>query len=446
MPSGIPMNAMVQDNNDISKNINWLIFFRIIFTVFLLGSTIIVQQGQQLDASLTPSLIFLYGIIIGVFLLSIGYGFFLHQVTNPLLFAYIQISLDTAIVSLIIYATGGYSSIFSFLYLLVIVYSSLMIDRKGSLYIAALSSIQYGLLIDLEYYGVLKSFVGTRTIVSNDLSMVAYKIVVTMVACFAVALLSSLLAEQTRRSRNELKVMESHVRRVEQMAYMGEMAAGLAHEIKNPLAALTGSIQMLNEEISFNANNDKLMKIILREADRLSVLLTDFLLFAKPPAGDVTEIVVDNHLTEILYLFEKDMSACGRVVITTELIPDIRIAMDPSHFRQIFWNLLLNATESIADRGTVHIRMGNLQHDTVKIFISDTGQGISEEHIHLICNPFFTTKPNGTGLGLSIVHRLVENYGGRLDVESKVNQGTVIILTLKRWNETDRKKKSQPSR
>ena len=435
------MDTPVRTDNDFLKKIKWLMFFRVLFTVFLLGSTIIVQYGQQLSSP-NPQLVLLYGINAVVLILSIGYAIILrYDIYIPAL-AYLQIVIDTVIVSLIVFATGCYSSIFSFLYLLVIVYSSLLLSRKGSMFIAALSSIQYGLMVELEFYGFLKPFSLTRSLLNSDnLTLVTYKIVITMIACFAVAWLSSFLAEQARASRKELLAMEEHVRRVERMAYMGEMAAGLAHEIRNPLASLTGSIQMLKEELQFPAGQEKLMRIVLREADRLSLLVSDFLLFAKPPSGNIKEILVEEVLLETLALFENDASCCRRLSITTDLIPHVRIAMDPIHFRQILWNLLLNAADAIRDQGNIHIRMLNMQNEHVEVHITDTGHGISPEHIQLIYNPFFTTKASGTGLGLSIVYRLLEAYGGRMDVESRIGQGTAAILRLKKIN--DRGQKSE---
>jgi two-component system, NtrC family, sensor histidine kinase HydH len=426
------MDTPVRTDNDLLKKIKWLMFFRVLFTVFLLGSTIIVQYGHQLSSP-NPQLVLLYGINALVLILSMGYAIILkYDIYIPAL-AYLQIILDTAIVSLIVFATGCYSSIFSFVYLIVIVYSSMLLSRKGSMLIAALSSIQYGLMVELEFYGLLKPFISVRSLMLSDsLTLVTYKIVITMVASFAVAWLSSFLAEQARSSRKELLAMEEHVRRVERMAYMGEMAAGLAHEIRNPLASLTGSIQMLKEEFQFPAGQDRLMRIVLREADRLSSLVSDFLLFARPPSGNIKEILVDEIVMETLALFENDTNCCQRVSITTDLIPHVRISMDPIHFRQILWNLLLNAAEAIRSKGNIHIHMQNLQNGFVEVHITDTGQGISPEHIRLVFNPFFTTKASGSGLGLSIVHRLLESYDGRLDVESRIGQGTVVILKLKK--------------
>jgi two-component system, NtrC family, sensor histidine kinase HydH len=426
------METSVRTDNDFLKKIKWLMFFRVLFTVFLLGSTIIVQYGQQLSFA-SPQLVFLYGINAVVLILSIGYAIIFKFDIHHTAFAFVQIVLDTVIVSMIVFATGCYSSIFSFLYLLVIVCSSLLLSRKSCMFIAALSSIQYGIMVELELYGILKPFVPARSLLhSDDLTLVTYKIVITMIACFAVAWLSTILADQARSSRKELLAMEAHVRRVERLAYMGEMAAGLAHEIRNPLASLTGSIQILKEELQFANGQEKLMRIVLREADRLSSLVSDFLLFARPPSGNITEILLDEVLVETLALFKNDANCCRRISLTTDLIPDVRIDMDPIHFRQILWNLLLNAAEAIREKGTIHVQMQNEQSRHVEVRISDTGHGISPEHIQMMFNPFFTTKASGTGLGLAIVHRLLETYGGRLDVESAIGQGTEVILKLKK--------------
>ena len=298
---------------------------------------------------------------------------------------------------------------------------------------AALCSIQYGVMVDLEYYGILEPFVmeGDLAAVNYAWSHVLYKIIVTMVACFAVAFLSSFLAEQTRKTKKELLALEDHVRRVEKMAYMGEMAAGMAHEIKNPLASLAGSIQLLREDIHYNPDHDKLMQIVLRETDRLSSLVNNFLLFAKPLPGQVEAIVVDRALTEIVELFEKDNTSSGRISITKEFFSDIWIEMDPMHLRQVLWNLLLNAAEAIEGEGHIEIKMYPLKDKHIGIKIADDGCGMSRELIQSVFDPFFTTKSSGTGLGLSIVHRILESYNSRLDVESKIGSGTSVTFKLK---------------
>lgn len=301
---------------------------------------------------------------------------------------------------------------------------------------ASLCSIQYGVMIDFEYYGILKPFMmEDSTVATHAWSYVIYKILITIVACFAVAFLSGFLSEQVRKTRKELSTMESRVKRVEKMAYMGEMAAGMAHEIKNPLASLAGSIQILKKEIQFDPELDKLMQIVLRETDRLSSLANNFLFFAKPPIGKIEKIKLDNILIDTIKLFEKDSTSSKRILIKHELDPNLWIEMDPVHLRQVLWNLLLNAAEAIDGEGIIEVKTYPLKHlkqNYVGIDITDNGCGISREVVRSIFDPFFTTKANGTGLGLSIVHSILESYNAWLDVESAAGQGTTFTLKLKR--------------
>ena len=424
---------MRKPGSEFYNKIKWLMFFRVLFTTLLLGSTIILQLNES-SSPLARPLLLLYGLIAGIFLLSFIYSLILLRVKQGLLFAYIQCGIDTFIVTLIIYVTGCFASIFSFLYLVVIVYSSMLLFRKGSMIIASLCCIQYGIMVDLEYYGIILPSVmkGGALAADYDWSIVLYRIVMIIFACFAVAFLSSLLAEQAESTRKELLAMKDRVKRAEKLAAIGEMAAGLTHEIKNPLASLTGAIQLLKDEISYNYDHDKLMQIVLRETDRLSTLASDFLLFAKPPTGKVEKIKLDEALREIVELFEKDSACGGKILINNEFHPDIWIEMDPAHLRQVFWNLLLNAAEAIKGSGVIKIKtypLNNNKHVCIKI--TDNGCGMSEETARSIFDPFFTTKHSGTGLGLSIVHSILESYNIWINVESEIDHGTTFTLNVK---------------
>ena len=428
-------SSSIKPENDLYHKLQWLMFFRVIFTSLLLGSTIIFQLGENPSPLASPLLV-LYGLIAGVFLLSFIYALILQQIKRELLFAYIQIGIDTFVVTLIIFVTGSFSSIFSFLYLVVIIYSSMLLFRRGSMIVASLCSIQYGIMIDLEYYGILKPFVMEESAAAADhvWGYVIYKILITIVACFAVAFLSGFLSEQVRKTRRELSTMEGRVKRVEKMAYMGEMAAGMAHEIKNPLASLAGSIQIIKKEIQLDPELDKLMQIVLRETDRLSSLANNFLFFAKPPIGKIEKIKLDKTLIDTIKLFEKDQTCRGRIKIKNNLDPNIWIEMDPVHLRQVLWNLLLNAAEAIEGEGLIEIKTYSLKHHYVGVDIADNGCGMSRDVVKSIFDPFFTTKSDGTGLGLSIVHSILESYNFWLDVESKMGKGATFALKLKRIN------------
>jgi len=406
--------------------------FRLVFTSIFLGSTIVLQLNENVSP-LAPPLLFLYGLIGFIFILSFFYSVMISGIQHKAVFAYIQIGIDTLVVTLIILVTGSFLSFFSFLYLVVIIYSSVLLFRKGSMVMAGLCSLQYAILISLEYYGIIQPY-GTDIsplILEFGWLRVLYKVMITAGACYAVALLSGFLSEQTRRSRSELQRMSEHVKRVEKMASLGEMAAGLAHEIKNPLASLSGSIQVLREENRYDPERDNLMRIVLRETDRLTSLVSDFLLFAKPPASKRESIRLDEAINEILELFQENSAVQGNLTIERKLISDIFVEVDPIHLRQILWNLLLNAAEAIEGEGRITVQMVNQKNRWIQIALTDNGAGISGENVDAIFDPFYTTKHSGTGLGLSIVYRILEHYGSRLDVESIEGQGTSVHFRLK---------------
>jgi len=417
---------------DLYQKLKLLMLFRLLFTSILLGSTIIIQLNENASPLARP-LLLLYGLIASIFILSFIYSVTISKIENKVALAYVQIGIDTLVVTLIVFVTGCFLSFFSFLYLVVIIYSSALLFLKGSMIMAGLCSLQYALLIGLEYYGFLKPYGMDISPLIFEIGwlQVLYKVMITALACYAVAFLSGFLSEQARRTRQELQRMSEHVKRVEKMASLGEMAAGLAHEIKNPLASLSGSIQILREELGYNPEQDNLMRIVLRETDRLTSLVSDFLLFAKPPAGKRERFLLDEAIREVLELFQKNRAIEGNLVVEAQLDPDVWVKMDPVHLRQILWNLLLNAAEATDEDGKIRVETIVLQKSKhVDILISDNGAGISEEKIDAIFDPFYTTKNSGTGLGLSIVYRILGYYDSRLDVESELGQGTLVRFRL----------------
>jgi signal transduction histidine kinase len=432
-PLNIMSSSSITPEEDLHHKLKWLMFFRIIFASLLLGSTIIVQLKEK-SFSPDKSFIALYILIVIIFLLSIYYVYIFRTVKIRFLFPYVQIGIDTFLVTLIIFITGSFTSIFSFLYLVVIIYSSMIIFRKGSMIMASFCSIQYGILINLEYYGIINPYFlqESGSTANYPWTLVFFKVVITMVACFAVAFLSGLLSEQLRKTKKELLIMEERVERVEKMAYLGEMAAGMTHEIKNPLASLAGSIQILRQEIPYDREHDKLMQIVLRETDRLNTLVNNFLLFAKPPAGKIERVHLESALSETIKLFQKNQDTSRRISIMSDFSPNIWVEMDPVHLRQVMWNIILNAAEAIEGEGIINIKTYPLKHNHACIEVSDTGCGMTKKLIQSIYDPFFTTKSSGTGLGLSIVHRILESYKTWLEVESEVGKGTRFTLKLNR--------------
>jgi two-component system sensor histidine kinase PilS (NtrC family) len=418
--------------NDQKNRLKWLIFFRLLFSTLLLGSTIFFQLGESPSPVSRPLLV-LYGLIITIFVLTFIYAAMLKREVFGQRTVTVQIILDTFMVTVIISVTGGFTSIFNFLYLVVIIYASILLSRRSTAVIAALCCIQFGIMVDLEYFGWLNPFqrLDSQLASAHEWHEVLYKILITMVACFLVALLSSFLSEQTRRSRRELSAMANHVKRVEKMAAIGELAAGLAHEIKNPLASLSGAIQLLKEDMRYDPDHDRLMHIILREADRLSSLTTNFLLFARPPTGKNQPIELEKAIKEATELFKKDVDGQRTIETRTVLETGLWIEMDPAHLKQILWNLLLNAAESIETAGQISIRTFSTKNKHATMCIRDNGCGMPPDTLQSIFDPFYTTKATGTGLGLSIVQRILDHYDAWLNVSSKPGEGTEFTIKFK---------------
>lgn len=416
----------------IHSKVKWLTFARIVFALLLLISTLIIQFRYEQNRFI-PFIYFSYILVVIILLFSLLYSILLPRIERINSFAFFQIVVDSFFVSAIIFLTGGYFSLFSFLYLVVIIYASILLYLNGGLILALLSSIQYGAILILQYHAILPSFSRTNSLDESleGILPVIYKALITSAAAFAMALLSGLLTEQNRKTRKELQAMENHVKRVEKMAYMGEMAAGLAHEIKNPLASLVGSIQLLKEERGYDPDHQRLMNIIIRETDRLSTLVNDFLFFARPPSGKPERLNLKTAIEEVVSLFEKDNTHSRRCILRKNLMEDCWVLMDSAHFRQILWNLLLNAAEAIADNGLIEIKTSKFKNNDVCIKVTDNGCGMPDEVVQSIFDPFYTTKSEGTGLGLSIVHRILEAYNGRLDVSSREGEGSSFSLIIK---------------
>ncbi|RJP85906.1 MAG: two-component sensor histidine kinase [Desulfobacteraceae bacterium] len=415
------------------RKLQWLIFFRALFAAVLLGSGVFVGIHEHLTFADQP-LVAVNGIALLLVCLSVLYSVILARTSHLSILGYLQISIDSLLVTGIVFVTGGFSSIFSFLYLVVIIYASMVLFRKGGMFIAFFCSIQYGVLVSLEYQGVIYpiGLASDFVLKNNNWEYVPYKLLMTIAACFCVAFLSGLLAEQERRAKQDLWAMEAQVKRVEKLAAIGEMASGLAHEIKNPLASLSGSIQFLREEIPYDPDRDRLMDIILREADRLSALVNDFLMFAKPQPGQIKLVELDVAIDEVIKVFTADNRRNRRIAVSRHLDEGVFIEIDPEHLRQVLWNLLLNADEAIEGEGGIDIKMYPLDKDYVCISIADDGCGMTEETLSLIFDPFFTVKAKGTGLGLSIVQRIITSYNGLIDVRSELGKGTTFTVKLRR--------------
>lgn len=424
-------NNDFQNLPDFSTQLKWIILSRIIFTIALIVTCLVVSIRENASFFAQPFFV-LYNIAAGILVLSVVYIIWLNKFKKKLVLAYFQIIADTIIVTAIVFVTGSYDNTLTFFYLIVIIYTSMLLFQKGSLVIATISCLQYGILIELEYYKVIPSFLDSYFLSDTvNESQIIYSIIIVIVACFAVAILSSILSFQLKGARKDLKIAQEHLKRVEKMTAMDEMISGIAHEIKNPLASLSGSIQLLQEDTKPGSYEDKLMQIILRETHRLENIVNNIRLFAKPYTDNVIDVKLADSIEETIELFLNAPEWNQKIRITTKMNKNLSVFIDPSHFTQILWNLLKNAAQSIKGHGEIEISLKSSLNNQVHLTIKDSGIGIAQKDSIHIFDPFYTTKPNGTGLGLSIIHRLIDTYNGMIDFESTPGKGTIFTILFK---------------
>lgn len=247
----------------------------------------------------------------------------------------------------------------------------------------------------------------------------------------------------------EFKKLEKAKKRSEQMAIMGELAARMAHEIRNPLTSMKGSIEIISKDLDFNSYNKKLMDIVLRESDRLNSLITEFLNYAQPRELINLRFSLTNLIQETIGLLENHPKMRHNIIIKS-FYPKNEIYMkgDMFQIKQAILNLSLNGIEAMPEGGTLtftlsdNIESGIIKqlisnrnihidnNDFTSLLIQDTGNGILLENQNKIFSPFFSTKENGTGLGLAIVYRIIEAHNGFIDYHTSKNEGTTFSLFL----------------
>ena len=562
------MSELEQDsterNKELLERIKWLMVLRLLFATFLLVATVVVQARAYPSFSNTSlaSLYILTGII---YFLTLCYALLLDRIKKYIFFAYVQLVFDVLFVTALIYVTGGIESIFSFMYILTIINAAIMLYRRGGLLIASASSIGYGSLLDLQYFGIIHPYYTRASeLMTYTIGYYFYTLLMNIAAFYLVAFLSSYLAEELRRSgvklkakqydldqlellnrnivqsintglitlNNQLEIsyinpaveqisgfgyrdlegihigdifpkivpylsisdrggdnddmpqpqkgidvdfdrrdgtrlhlgfsqsilkdpggdeiglilifqdltefrqMQEQVRRMDRLAVAGELAAGIAHEIKNPLASLSGSIQMLRDEVDFGPMQQRLMDITMREAERLNALVNEFLLFSRPERAVDRSVEVNEVIEDTLEMLKNSPELSRPISIEKTLSKNLWVHIDSQRLQQVIWNLVLNAVQEMKNSGRLSLATairtkrgsGDAQEKLAEISISDTGPGILPENQGKVFDPFFTTKDQGTGLGLTIVHRIVENYDGKIFLDSDGRSGTTFTL------------------
>jgi signal transduction histidine kinase len=231
-----------------------------------------------------------------------------------------------------------------------------------------------------------------------------------------------------QRAREQIRLKEQ-LSQAQHLSSIGEMVAGVSHEIRNPLGIISSSAALLKKKVSLTDPSNTIPDIIKEEAARLNSIITDFLNFAKPREPNLTECVIQEVLEKNIAFLSSEATDKG-YHIDMEYAPDIPVVVaDKDMLYQAFLNILINAMQSMPEGGEIKITMIT-EERTVKIHFQDEGYGIPEDIQRKIWDPFFTTKEKGTGLGLGIVKKIVELHGGNIQIENRKSNGVIVTVEL----------------
>ncbi len=247
---------------------------------------------------------------------------------------------------------------------------------------------------------------------------------------FAIALLAGGLVEREFRSRRRAEEMRLQLERSQKMSLVGSIAAGMAHEIKNPLASIKGAVEILSDDTTEATERDEFKAIVFKEVKRINASVTDFLEFARPSESKLEQL----NLSEVVHSCIKQVRTQARergIEIRDEIAADVVIQGDAEKIHQVMLNLILNAIDASTKNSPISVSLAvSPGSSTAEIAIADNGAGIDDKDLPKIFEPFYTTKSSGTGLGLSIARNIVEQHGGRIQLSNRAEGGALASISL----------------
>jgi two-component system sensor histidine kinase PilS (NtrC family) len=361
--------------------------------------------------------------------LSVFYILLYHWDRHYTFQGYLQIFIDLLLITYFVYISGGLNGNLYFLYVFAIIAASLVLSKRAAYLVASLAAILFGGLADGMYLGLIPYF---RPGQSRELSLglALYTIFLAWALFLVIALLVNYLAGSLRKAREELVQAQKELDRKERLATAGRVSALIAHEIRNPLTAVAGAVQVLKNELSPNEDQANLMDIIIKESRRVSQTIEQFLNLASPVKPVFSKFSLPQVLKETLTMLKMGGELNGRVSIqgNFETI-DLDYYGNPNQFKQVFWNVARNALQAMPEGGTLAVDFIQDKRE-LRMRFADTGKGMTPEEQERIFEPFYSRFENGKGLGMAVVQKIVDDYQGKIRVFSVPQQGTEILIIL----------------
>ncbi|MBU4118714.1 MAG: PAS domain-containing protein [Proteobacteria bacterium] len=229
----------------------------------------------------------------------------------------------------------------------------------------------------------------------------------------------------------EIKKLEGQVRRHDRLVALGKMAAGVAHEVRNPLSSIKGFATLLGSRFADESEEGEAARLLINEVERLNRSITELLTYARPLPLTIVEVEIEPFIEASLKLILSDAKALGVSVHHEIAMKRTRVRLDKDRLNQVLLNLYLNSLQAMELGGELHVSVQDgPRPDTVAITVRDTGCGIAENILERVMDPYFTTKPEGTGLGLAMVYKIIDEHGGTIRIVSKEGEGTTVGITL----------------
>lgn len=411
------------------RRLAWVIGARVLVLSVALGAVTAVNVKRGFDVGGSTVQISLATIAIALGLAAV-YAAVLRagRALEPLATA--QVVLDQAAWTVLVYLTGGAASGATSFYGLTCVVGAFLLGLRGAA-ISVLAGVScYALLTVALYRGWLAPPSDQPPpMYAVGFEELTYYLLVNTLVMVVVTLLTAYLAERLRTAGGQLVEAEARAESAERLAVLGRLAAGLAHEIRNPLGSIAGSIQLLRTSPVLSEEDRKLCEIIQREASRLNDLVSDMMDVARPRAPQIGIVDVCRLAREVVSLAAKSGRGVSDVSISFTGEDRAPVRADPSQLRQLLWNLVRNAVQASNAGGTVEVAIRERDGNVI-LTVRDDGVGIDPVAKERLFDAFFTTRSHGTGIGLAVVKRIADEHGFAIDVESEQGSGATFRVNL----------------
>jgi len=429
-PPGAP-RARTPDHS-LATRLAWITGLRLAFLVLLLGATATLYLGGEL-ARYPFSLRITFATITAGFVFAMGYAVVLRSGRRLQELAWAELTFDQLTWTAIVYVTGGVSSGATSFYALTCLIGAILVGLRGAAYSAALGVGIYGLLCAAFAAGWLPpppDQADAGYVV--EAGQIVYPLLINALGVTVVALLAGYLAERLRLTGGALQAATRRAVEAERLAVLGRIAAGLAHEIRNPLGSITGAIEMLREAPALTDEDRKLCDIIRREARRLNDLVGDMVDLSKPRPPQAQATDVAGLAREVVALATNAARSSDVRVQYAGPDGETLARCDGAQMRQVLWNLVRNAMQATSAGSVVTVRVEPRGRD-VELSVDDQGPGVPEDAEDRIFDESFTTRTHGAGIGLAVVRRIVDDHaamGASLALERAPGGGASFRLTL----------------